>query len=52
MSSRYLGEKGGAAYTENFMRNLAVDQFEGGGHGKDEVIVRITPERWRTEVLG
>ncbi len=52
MSTRYLGAKGGASYTENFMANLATDTFEGGAHGREEVVVRITPERWRTEVLG
>jgi PPOX class probable F420-dependent enzyme len=45
MSTRYLGKKAGAMYTENFMKNL-------GSSGSTEAIVRITPENWRTEVLG
>lgn len=52
MSTRYLGERGGQRYTDDFMARLAADDFEGGGHGDTEVVVRITPERWRTEVLG
>lgn len=45
MSTRYLGKRGGAMYTENFMTNM-------GTTGSTEVLVRITPENWRTEVLG
>ncbi len=45
MASRYLGRKAGAGYTDNFMKNLAAT-------GASEVIVRISPENWRTEVLG
>jgi PPOX class probable F420-dependent enzyme len=51
MATRYLGEKGGARYTENFMANLVSDDLH-PDHGTTEVIVRLTPERWRTEVLG
>ncbi|MEZ5263456.1 MAG: TIGR03618 family F420-dependent PPOX class oxidoreductase [Acidimicrobiia bacterium] len=39
MASRYLGSAAGAAYAKAFRT-------------PDEVIVRLTPERWRTEVLG
>ena len=39
IASRYLGERAGAAYAANFST-------------PDEVLVRLTPERWRTEVLG
>lgn len=51
MATRYLGDKGGRRYTENFMTNLAADDLH-DDHGTTEVIARITPERWRTEVLG
>ncbi len=51
MSSRYLGKRGGEAYTEEFMRRLDQDDFPGGGHGSDEVMARIKPIHWRTEVL-
>ena len=50
MSSRYLGEKGGRRYTDNFMAKLAQDDLH-DGHGTEEVLVRLTPERWRTDVL-
>ena len=50
MSSRYLGPAGGQRYTDDFMQKLATDDFP-GGHGDSEVVVTITPERWRTEVL-
>lgn len=39
MAIRYLGRTAGTAYAEAFST-------------PDEVLVRITPERWRTEVLG
>jgi PPOX class probable F420-dependent enzyme len=39
MAKRYLGEAGGERYAAAFST-------------PDEVIVRLTPERWRTEVLG
>lgn len=51
MSTRYLGTAGGQRYTENFMKNLAGDSLH-DDHGTEEVIVRITPQLWRTEVLG
>jgi len=50
MASRYLGPKGGHRYTENFMAKLESDDLH-DGHGTDEVLVRLTPERWRTDVL-
>ena len=50
MSSRYLGPKGGQRYTEQFMDRLERDDLH-EGHGTDEVLVRLTPERWRTDVL-
>ena len=39
LAIRYLGRTAGTAYAEEFST-------------PDEVIVRITPENWRTEVLG
>ena len=39
MATRYLGATGGAHYAEAFST-------------PDEVIVRLTPTQWRTEVLG
>ncbi len=51
MSSRYLGQKGGRRYTDNFMARLVEDDLH-DGHGDTEVMVRITPDLWRTEVLG
>ena len=45
MATRYLGRTAGAGYTDNFMKTLAAT-------GASEVVVRITPENWRTEVLG
>ncbi len=39
MASRYLGDAAGAAYAKAFRT-------------PDEVVVRVTPTRWRTEVLG
>lgn len=36
---RYLGQRGGTAYADNFP-------------GHTEALVTLTPERWRTEVLG
>ena len=39
MATRYLGDVGGLKYAEAFST-------------PDEVIVRLTPEHWRTEVLG
>ena len=39
MASRYLGERSGAYYADQLTT-------------PDEVIVRLTPEHWRTEVLG
>ena len=50
MASRYLGPVGGQRYTDDFMRKLATNDFP-DGHGDSEVVVTITPERWRTEVL-
>lgn len=51
MATRYLGTKGGQQYTDNFMAKLAEDSLH-DAHGVREVVVRITPEHWRTEVLG
>ena len=51
MSTRYLGAKGGARYTSDFMENLKTDTLH-DDHGTTEVLVRITPQNWRTEVLG
>jgi nitroimidazol reductase NimA-like FMN-containing flavoprotein (pyridoxamine 5'-phosphate oxidase superfamily) len=51
MSSRYLGERGGARYTANFMEHLVTDDLH-DGHGTGEVKVRLSVERWRTDVLG
>ena len=51
MSTRYLGDKGGVRYTADFMANLAADDLH-AEHGTSEVVVRLTPEHWRTEVLG
>ena len=39
IATRYLGEKAGAAYADAFP-------------GHEEALVRLTPENWRTEVLG
>lgn len=39
IASRYLGATAGAAYADAFP-------------GHDEALVTLTPERWRTEVLG
>lgn len=39
MAARYLGAAAGAAYAQAFAT-------------PDEVLVRLLPERWRTEVLG
>jgi PPOX class probable F420-dependent enzyme len=39
MASRYLGAKAGSAYAAAFST-------------PDEVVVRLRPDRWRTEVLG
>ena len=39
MASRYLGTKAGAQYGAAFATT-------------DEIVVRLTPQRWRTEVLG
>ncbi|MEL7158309.1 MAG: pyridoxamine 5'-phosphate oxidase, partial [Actinomycetota bacterium] len=39
IASRYLGAEGGTAYAANFP-------------GHTEALVTLTPERWRTEVLG
>lgn len=50
MASRYMGPTGGKLYTDNFMRKLASNDFP-DGHGDTEVVVTITPETWRTEVL-
>ena len=50
MASRYLGPKGGKRYTDDFMRKLASNDFP-DGHGVSEVVVTITPEHWRTEIL-
>jgi len=51
MSTRYLGERGGLRYTEQFMERLRRDDLH-DGHGDREVMVKLTPERWRTDVLG
>lgn len=50
MSSRYLGPAGGKRYTDAFMLKLASNDFP-DGHGDTELVVTITPEGWRTEVL-
>ena len=50
MSSRYLGPAGGQRYTDAFMGKLATNDFP-DGHGDTEVVVTITPEHWRTEIL-
>lgn len=50
MSTRYLGEQGGRRYTDNFMSKLEADDLH-DGHGTEEVLVQLTPERWRTDVL-
>ncbi len=50
MSSRYLGTRGGQRYTDEFMHKLASDDFP-DNHGDSELVVTITPENWRTEVL-
>ncbi len=50
MSSRYLGPVGGKQYTDAFMRKLVSDEFP-DGHGDTEIVVTITPEHWRTEIL-
>lgn len=50
MSSRYMGPAGGKRYTDAFMRKLATNDFP-DGHGDSEVVVTITPEHWRTEIL-
>jgi hypothetical protein len=51
MSSRYLGSRGGARYTANFMEHLVTDDLH-DGHGTGEVMVRLHVETWRTDVLG
>lgn len=50
MASRYLGVAGGQVYTDDFMRKLASNDFP-DGHGESEIVVTITPENWRTEIL-
>jgi nitroimidazol reductase NimA-like FMN-containing flavoprotein (pyridoxamine 5'-phosphate oxidase superfamily) len=50
MSSRYLGAGGGQRYTDAFMRKLASNDFP-DGHGDSELVVTITPDSWRTEIL-
>jgi hypothetical protein len=50
MSSRYLGPAGGQRYTDDFMRKLATNDFP-DGHGNSEIVVTITPDSWRTEIL-
>jgi hypothetical protein len=50
MSSRYLGKAGGERYTDAFIRKLATNDFP-DGHGDTELVVTITPENWRTEIL-
>ena len=50
MSSRYMGPAGGKRYTDDFMRKLATNDFP-DGHGDTEIVVTLTPERWRTEIL-
>jgi len=50
MSSRYLGSAGGQRYTDQFIRKLATDDFP-DGHGNSEIVVTISPENWRTEIL-
>jgi nitroimidazol reductase NimA-like FMN-containing flavoprotein (pyridoxamine 5'-phosphate oxidase superfamily) len=51
LSSRYLGDKGGARYTAQFMDRLSGDSLH-PDHGTSEVMVRLDVEHWRTEVLG
>jgi hypothetical protein len=50
MSSRYLGARGGRRYTDDFMRKLATNDFP-DGHGNSELVITLTPENWRTEIL-
>ena len=50
MSSRYMGPVGGKRYTDAFMSKLATNDFP-DGHGDSELVVTITPENWRTEIL-
>lgn len=50
MSSRYMGSAGGKRYTDAFMRKLATNDLP-DGHGDTEIVVTITPETWRTEIL-
>jgi hypothetical protein len=50
MASRYMGPAGGKMYTDNFMRKLDTNDFP-DGHGDTEIVVTITPETWRTEIL-
>lgn len=50
MSSHYLGPAGGRRYTTDFMGKLTTDDFP-DGHGNSELVVTITPESWRTEIL-
>jgi nitroimidazol reductase NimA-like FMN-containing flavoprotein (pyridoxamine 5'-phosphate oxidase superfamily) len=50
MSSRYLGARGGQRYTDAFMAKLATNDFP-DGHGDTELVVTITPDSWRTEIL-
>jgi len=49
MSSRYFGPKSGYLYTDDLMSKLERDDLH-DGHGSDEVLVRLTPERWRTDM--
>jgi hypothetical protein len=39
MASRYLGETAGTRYAEQFA-------------APDEIVVRLTPERWHSQILG
>jgi hypothetical protein len=50
MASRYMGRAGGKIYTDSFMAKLATNDFP-DGHGDSEIVVTITPENWRTEIL-
>ena len=50
MASRYLGPAGGKGYTDAFMLKLSTNDFP-DGHGDSELVVTITPDSWRTEVL-
>jgi nitroimidazol reductase NimA-like FMN-containing flavoprotein (pyridoxamine 5'-phosphate oxidase superfamily) len=50
MSSRYLGRVGGQRYTDAFMLKLASNDFP-DGHGDSELVVTLSADSWRTEIL-